>query len=231
MPFFSASCVKISRSTTWSLAWASISGPTFWPARAACCSRLSTRALGTALPLTTAMFCACAANGHQQGRRQGDECRTHGLGIRLHVPGIFRWGAAGAGMAGCADELGQARDPGFGSTAGVSSLVGRMRLDGQRVDADRHQQAQRIIHKAMPRHAVQPGKARAGDAHAEMPALARTGMAGMQVAVVLHLQQFRLQGCRNADSMASRLTPGAAFIPVRCALYRRRPGGSRSRPS
>ena len=39
------------------------------PARAACCSRLSTRAFGTALPLTMAMFCAWAASGHQQARR------------------------------------------------------------------------------------------------------------------------------------------------------------------
>jgi hypothetical protein len=44
-----------------------------------------------------------------------------------------------------------------------------------------------IIHEAVPRHAAAAREARTGDAHAEMPAFARAGMPGMQVAVVLHL--------------------------------------------
>ena len=51
------------------------------------------------------------------------------------------------------------------------------------------QRTQRIIHKAMSSYSAQAGEARAGQHHAEMSALARTGMAGMQVAVVVDLQR------------------------------------------
>ncbi len=56
------------------------------------------------------------------------------------------------------------------------------------------QRTQGIIHKAMPRQPRQPGEAGAGDAHGEVTARARPGVAGVQVAVVLHDQDFGLQG-------------------------------------
>ena len=68
-------------------------------------------------------------------------------------------------------------------------LIGRMRLDSQRMDAGGHQQAQSIIHEAMSRHAAAAGEPCTGDAHAEVPALAGTGMAGMQVAFVDDFEQ------------------------------------------
>src|SRR5471032_2422340 len=62
MPCFSASWAKISRITTWSLAWALTSGGASWPCVAVLISA-STRAMGTGLPLTVARFCAITATG------------------------------------------------------------------------------------------------------------------------------------------------------------------------
>lgn len=56
------------------------------------------------------------------------------------------------------------------------------------MDAARHPLAQTIIHKAMSGDPAQAGEGRADEADMEVPALARAGMAGMQVAVVAHGQ-------------------------------------------
>src|SRR3954462_14113393 len=64
MPCFSASWAKISRSTTWSLAWALTSGGTSCcPPRVAVLISASTRDMGTGLPLTVATFCAITDSG------------------------------------------------------------------------------------------------------------------------------------------------------------------------
>ena len=57
-PRRTASCMKISRLITSSLIWASNSGVTGRPDLASCSASTSARALGTALPLTMARFCA-----------------------------------------------------------------------------------------------------------------------------------------------------------------------------
>ncbi|MCY1548696.1 hypothetical protein D9M68_848210 [compost metagenome] len=59
-PRFCASCMKISRSTTSSFSWARTSSVTGRPDAATCLASTSTRAVGTALPLTMATFCAAA---------------------------------------------------------------------------------------------------------------------------------------------------------------------------
>ena len=60
-----------------------------------------------------------------------------------------------------------------------------MGLDGQRMDAGRHQQAQSIIHEAMSRHAGQAAETSACNPHAEVSAFACAGMAGMACARAL----------------------------------------------
>jgi len=68
-----------------------------------------------------------------------------------------------------------------------------MSLDGQGVYALGDQLAQGIIHEPMLRHAGQAGEAATTNAHREMAAFPRAGMAGMQVAVVHHFQGLGLQ--------------------------------------
>jgi len=62
------------------------------------------------------------------------------------------------------------------------------------MDAQRHQWAEGIIYEPVPAHARQATEGFARDANAEVPALARTRMAGVQVAVVLHLETLWRQG-------------------------------------
>ena len=74
-----------------------------------------------------------------------------------------------------------------------SGLSRRMGLDGQGMDAARDQRVKCIINEAMPGHTRQALETQADDAYREVPAFARAGMAGMQVAVILHLEQIGLQ--------------------------------------
>jgi hypothetical protein len=61
------------------------------------------------------------------------------------------------------------------------------------MDALGYQIAQGIIHKAMPRHPVKAGKARAHDGDGQMAAFAGACMPGMGGAVVAHVQGFWLE--------------------------------------
>ena len=65
-------------------------------------------------------------------------------------------------------------------------------VDGDGVDASRNQGLQRIIYEPMARQTRQPGKPGADHAHAEVPPLASTRMARMQVTVVLNDEFDRL---------------------------------------
>ena len=65
-----------------------------------------------------------------------------------------------------------------------------MRLDSQRMDAGGHQQAQGIIHEAMSRHAAAAGETRTRDAHAEVLAFARAGMAGRVKVRTANMKMF-----------------------------------------
>ena len=70
--------------------------------------------------------------------------------------------------------------------------IGNTRLDGKCMYVGLHHLAKRRIDGAMPGQWRQAHKSRADDLHMEMPApVARAGMAGMPVAVVLHLQPGR----------------------------------------
>ena len=59
----------------------------------------------------------------------------------------------------------------------ASAFAGRQGLDDQRVDATCSQRAEGIIHEAMSRHPVAPGKAAGHQSHREMPAFTRAGVA------------------------------------------------------
>src|SRR5665213_1179777 len=78
--------------------------------------------------------------------------------------------------------------------AGYSGFFRDAGVDGQSVDSTRHQGVQRIIYEAVPGNAGQAFEARADDADAEVAALARAGMAGVEMAVVRDLEALRRQG-------------------------------------
>ncbi len=75
---------------------------------------------------------------------------------------------------------------GFGRDSGV---------DGEGVNSTRHQGVQRIIYEAMPGDAAEAIEAPADDAHAEVPSFTGACVAGVQMAVVLHLELGGRQGC------------------------------------
>mmetsp|Transcript_57661 Transcript_57661/g.135734 ORF Transcript_57661/g.135734 Transcript_57661/m.135734 type:complete len:205 (+) Transcript_57661:1284-1898(+) len=88
-PRASAACMKISRRTTSSLTWASSSGERCcWPLLVTCWIRVSTRALGTGLPLTVAMFCATAA----AGSRAETVAATTAASANFFMGGVLRSG-------------------------------------------------------------------------------------------------------------------------------------------
>ena len=58
----------------------------------------------------------------------------------------------------------------------------------------RHQGPEGIIYEAMAGDAAEVFEARAGDLDAEMAAIPSAGVAGVQVAVVLHRERFRSEG-------------------------------------
>ncbi len=70
-------------------------------------------------------------------------------------------------------------------------------IDREGVDTAGHQRIERIINEAMPGYATKALEAAADEENAEMPALAGTGMAGMQVAVVRHFEALGLQRSRE----------------------------------
>lgn len=72
-----------------------------------------------------------------------------------------------------------------------SGFVGAPGVDGERVDAARHQGLQGIIYEAMTRDAAKFIEARADDPDREMTAFPGPGMAGMEVAVVLDRERQR----------------------------------------
>ena len=81
----------------------------------------------------------------------------------------------------------------------LSRLVRGARVDREGMDAAWHQRVQSIIYEAMPGDAAEAFEAGAGDAHAEMPTLSGTGVAGVQVAVVLDLELSRRQRLSKGD--------------------------------
>jgi len=88
------------------------------------------------------------------------------------------------GNAGWGDALLPASLP-------VRSLGWRLGVDGQGVDTRSHLMTERMIHEAVPRRPRQAFEGGGPDMDREVPALAGTGMAGMQVAVVDHAQLAR----------------------------------------
>jgi hypothetical protein len=76
----------------------------------------------------------------------------------------------------------------IGLDQGGSGLVGCLGLDGQGMNALGRQGTQGIIHEAMSREPGEPAEVRARDLHREVPSFAGTGVAGVLVAVVAHLQ-------------------------------------------
>ncbi len=70
--------------------------------------------------------------------------------------------------------------------AWCSALAGCSRLNGQRMHTLRCQWPQGFIDQTVPRHPAKPCKSRRDDTHGVVAAFAGAGMAGMQVAVVLH---------------------------------------------
>ena len=191
-PRFSASCTKISRSTTSSRAWASSSGvDRLALARAACCISASTRALGTGLPLTMATFCAAPRRAAaRRPTRRRTRART-AWDFDFMGMGCLSAGAQRVGAGAPRRQAPAVRTVGYGAAVRARRARGR-RWPARGCPAG-ISEAQGIIHEAMPRHARQAGEALARDAHAEVPAFARAGVAGVQVAVVLHLERGRLQ--------------------------------------
>ena len=122
----------------------SSSGVRCWLALAcvACCISASTRALGTALPLTMAMFCACAASGSEQ--RDGQRQQR-----RATARDSFSWADAFHDGMGGGESAARMRGAMAGSSVRLARGAG---VDGQRVDALRHQRREGIIYEAMPRH-------------------------------------------------------------------------------
>ena len=83
------------------------------------------------------------------------------------------------------------------------------------MDAAGHQQAQSIIHEAVPRHAVAAAEPCTRDAHAEVPALARAGMSGMQVVgdIVSNTEEPTF-----ADALDVFPNPASTYVDVRYTL-------------
>jgi len=112
-------------------------------------------------------------------------------------------------------------EPGDAGGPARSARLRSAGVDRQGVDAARHQGVQGIIYEAVALDAAEAFEPGAGDGHAEMTPLARTGVAGMKVAVVddgEHLRsergsQRRLDvGCRDAHR-ESGPTPAAGKAP------------------
>jgi hypothetical protein len=149
---------------------------------------LSARDFGTGLPFTVVMFCAWTAKGAASAI---DMASTE---TRVTTDSFFM-GFLPFRTEGCSrGSLPWRRlAPAFVERVG-STFAGGAGIDGQGVDAAWNQGVQGIIYEAMP---LQPGladEAFADNSDAEVTALARTGVAGMQVAVILHFQRFGLQG-------------------------------------
>jgi len=94
-------------------------------------------------------------------------------------------------------------------------------VDCQGVDAARHQGVQGIIYEPMTGDPAEAFEAGAGDGDAEVAALAGTGMAGVQVAVVDDGERFgrersaqgRLDVGRGDAHRESGPTPAAGKVP------------------
>src|SRR6185503_6900449 len=187
MPRFSASCAKISRSTTSSRARVSSSGDFCWPPRAAWLISRSTRALGTGLPLTVATFCASDASGamaatamHASRTMRIDGVMGAAFREAVVEGGVGAWAAGGPLAVRVGDRSSE--------SPGGTEFIGREGLDGQRMNALRDQPVQGIIHEAMSRHAAHTNEARAGDSYRKVTAFARAGVAGVQVRIVGDVQ-------------------------------------------
>ena len=82
--------------------------------------------------------------------------------------------------------------PGMPKAPGLASV--RLRsagVDREGVNAARHQGVQGIIYEAMPADAAEAFEPGAGDGDAEVPPLAGTGMADVEMAVVDDRQRLR----------------------------------------
>src|SRR5512134_945270 len=195
MPRFSASCAKISRSTTSSRARASSSGDFCWPPRAAWLSRMSTRDFGTGLPLTVATFCASDASGAMAATAMQASRAMRIDGVMV-LP--FARRCSIGGFAARRDEAPLVPRVGIEPSdlpagAEFTGLIARARVDRQRVDALWDQPVQGIIHEAMSRHAAHTNEARTGDSYRKVSAFACAGVAHVQMRIVIHRQLARLQ--------------------------------------
>lgn len=82
-----------------------------------------------------------------------------------------------------------------------SPLLGRARVDRQRVDIGLHQFAEGGVHRAMTRERRLAAKRGADHADAEVPAtIARTGVADVAMAVVLDIEFQRRQRLGQAGA-------------------------------
>src|SRR4051812_28006103 len=85
--------MKISRAITSSFSWPCISGPTGRPALDSCAASMSTRALGTGLPLTIATFCAATGRAMPTMAAATAVRRTFFMGFALETDSESGWGA------------------------------------------------------------------------------------------------------------------------------------------
>jgi hypothetical protein len=105
----------------------------------------------------------------------------------------------------------------------TSGFAGRQGLDGQGVDAARPSGPKASYTRRCRATRLSPAEAAGHDAHREVAAFARTGMAGVLVAVVLNaIDSGCSWRCRSA-SIAAATEPGPTLISIpRAALRRRR---------
>src|SRR3954468_17337478 len=85
--------MKISRAMTSSFSWPCISGVTGRPALASCEASMSTRALGTGLPLTMATFWAATGRAMPRMAAATAVRRTFFMGLAFETKSESGWGA------------------------------------------------------------------------------------------------------------------------------------------
>src|SRR5574337_550186 len=163
--------MKISRATTSSLIWFSSSGVMGRPERSTCCFRASARSLGTALPLTMAMF--CAATGKAIVPSMAAATRPDKSCFFIGNPRI------GNEFAG------------DWPTGPLIRAVSES-FNGDGVCAMVNKNLQRIIHKPMLRHLALAGEQGGGDAYAKLGAKAGAVRARVSFVLPAFVQHFEL---------------------------------------
>src|SRR5664279_2965105 len=152
---------------------------------------VSTRAFGTGLPLTTAMFWAWASGA----TTAASTMLAAKMLFFMNVP-FGRGGSCGSKGAEAPARLARARCSARRRGAGV---------DGDGVDAAGHQGVQGIIYEAVAGHPREAFEASAADRDAEMRSLACAGVTGVPGAVVHDGDRFgRQRGAQRRLDVAGR---------------------------